>query len=285
MSYKRFFAMIATSTVVMFILMYSTAYRFDHVWWSQTRFWMALYMGATMAVIMLGFMLSMYADKRKNVAVFAGSTLLFVLTLFLARSQETVGDVAWMKAMIPHHSIAILTSERAEISDPRVRRLADEIILAQRREISEMEALIADLHGASSADGPAIAPSVPTVAGGSEDVPGAPSIAISDQAVVDGGVRAARVKVSSDAWVVVHRATAGGGPDISQIVGVSFVMHGTTESVPIGFNAAVAPGETLYAMLHDDTGEIGTFEFGGPGTVDQPLMQGGGPVAEAFVVR
>lgn len=52
-----------------------------------------------------------------------------------------------MKAMIPHHSIAILTSERAEISDPRVRQLADEIIEAQQREIAEMEALIADLEG------------------------------------------------------------------------------------------------------------------------------------------
>lgn len=146
MSYKRFFAMIATSTVVMWILMYSTAYRFDHVFWSQTRFWMALYMGATMAIIMLAFMLKMYEDKKKNLAIFAGSALVIVLGLFLARSQATVGDVSWMKAMIPHHSIAILTSERAHISDPRARQLADEIIEAQRREIEEMKALIADLE-------------------------------------------------------------------------------------------------------------------------------------------
>jgi uncharacterized protein (DUF305 family) len=51
-----------------------------------------------------------------------------------------------MKAMIPHHSIAILTSERAHISDPRVRALADEIISSQKREIAEMKALIADLE-------------------------------------------------------------------------------------------------------------------------------------------
>lgn len=285
MSYKRFFAMIATSTVVMFILMYSTTYRFSHVWWSETRFWMALYMGAAMAIIMLAFMLGMYSERWKNVAIFAGSAGVLVLTLFFARSQETIGDVAWMKAMIPHHSIAILTSERAGISDPRVRRLADGIILAQRREIAEMEALIADIEGTASADGPALQPTVPRVEGGSEDVPGAPSLEISDQSVVDGSVTAGRVKISSDAWVVVHRAGAGGGPDVSQIVGVSFVMHGTTERVPIDFDAAVAPGETLYAMLHDDTGEIGTFEFGGPGTADPPLMQGGNPVVKTFVVR
>lgn len=146
MTYNRFFAMIGTSTAVMFGLMYSTVYRFDHIWYSQTRFWMALYMGATMAVIMLGFMLSMYGDKRKNTAIFAGSAVLFASTLFLARDQTTVDDVSWMKAMIPHHSIAILTSERADIDDPRVRQLADEIIKAQREEIAEMERLIADLE-------------------------------------------------------------------------------------------------------------------------------------------
>lgn len=147
MSYKRFAAMIATSTVVMWVLMYSTTYRFDHVWWSQTRFWMALYMGAAMAIVMLSFMLKMYSDKKKNAAIYAGAAVVIVAGLFLARSQATVGDVAWMKAMIPHHSIAILTSERANISDPRARELADEIIESQRREIAEMEALIADLEG------------------------------------------------------------------------------------------------------------------------------------------
>ena len=146
MSYGRFAAMIATSTVVMYGLMFSTALQLDHVWFSQTRFWMALYMGATMAVIMLAFMRGMYADGRTNAAIFGGAALVFAGALFLARSQRTVGDVAWMKGMIPHHSIAILTSERARITDPRVRKLADDIIAAQRREIGEMEGLIADLE-------------------------------------------------------------------------------------------------------------------------------------------
>lgn len=145
-SYKRFAAMIATSTVVMFGLMYSTVHSWSDVWWSQTRFWMALYMGASMAIIMLAYMLGMYTNRRRNVAIFAGSAVVLVAGLFLARSQATVRDVAWMKAMIPHHSIAILVSERARISDPRVRRLADQIIESQRREIAEMEALIAELE-------------------------------------------------------------------------------------------------------------------------------------------
>jgi uncharacterized protein (DUF305 family) len=96
---------------------------------------------------MLTFMLGMYRNKAMNTAIYLGAIAIFAGALWLVRSQETVQDVSWMRAMIPHHSIAILTSERAEISDPRVRQLASEIIEAQRREIDEMNALIADLSG------------------------------------------------------------------------------------------------------------------------------------------
>ena len=144
--YSRFGLMIATSTVIMFGLMYLNTYQADHVFFSQTRAWMALVMGATMAVIMLGFMLHMYTDQRKNIGIVAGSVAVFALALWLVRSQATVDDVSYMKAMIPHHSIAILTSERADISDPRVRALADGIIATQRKEIGEMKALIQDLE-------------------------------------------------------------------------------------------------------------------------------------------
>jgi CRISPR/Cas system-associated endonuclease Cas3-HD len=146
MSYLRFLAMIATSTVVMYGLMYLNTYELDHVYVSETRIYMALYMGAVMAVIMLGFMQAMYTHAMKNLAIIAASLIIFAGSLYLLRSQDTVEDVSWMKAMIPHHSIAILTSRRANISDPRVRQLADEIIEAQVREIGEMKALIRDLE-------------------------------------------------------------------------------------------------------------------------------------------
>ncbi len=285
MTYKRFAAMIATSTVVMFILMYSTVIAFTHLWWSQTRFWMALYMGAAMAIVMLGFMLSMYEDKRKNIAIFAGAALVIVGGLYFVRSQDTVGDVAFMKAMIPHHSIAILTSKRAAISDPRVRRPADEIILAQRREIAEMEALIADLENLEDYDSEALPPTVKPVTGGSDDVPGAPSLTVSDAPLEGEIVMIARAKVESDAWIVLYPAAAGGGPDVSTILGTAFLFHGATENVPVALDAAVAPGATIYAMLHKDTGEIGVFEFRGPNMLDEPLMENGTPVAIAFVVR
>jgi uncharacterized protein (DUF305 family) len=145
--YARFGAMIATSTIVMLALMYLNTYQLDHVFFSETRTYMVLVMGAAMAVIMLSFMLNMHTDRRVNIGIFAGSVVVFSTALWLVRSQATVDDVSYMKAMIPHHSIAILTSERAHIADPRVRKLADQIIESQRKEIIEMKTLIEDLEG------------------------------------------------------------------------------------------------------------------------------------------
>jgi len=146
MRYRRFAAMIVTSTIVMFGLMYLNSYALGHVEYSQTRTWMALLMGAVMALIMIGFMWGMYRSARANIAVAAGAAAVAALSLWLVRSQETVGDLSYMRAMIPHHSIAILTSERAHIRDPEVRRLADRIIDAQVREIAEMKRLIARIE-------------------------------------------------------------------------------------------------------------------------------------------
>lgn len=138
--------MIATSTIIMLGLMYLNTYEFSHVFFSETRTYMAIYMGAAMSLVMLTFMLGMYQNKKVNVLIFLGSLVIFAGSLFLVRSQATIEDQSWMSAMIPHHSIAILTSERANIDDVRVKELANEIIKAQRREIEEMKWLLKDIE-------------------------------------------------------------------------------------------------------------------------------------------
>ncbi len=125
--------------------MYLHTYELGHVFFSETRLYMNLIMTAVMALVMLWFMRHMYTDKKTNQMIVGGSIALFALSLFLVRSQVLVDDVDYMEAMIPHHSIAILTSSRAQIEDPRVRELADEIIAAQEREIAEMKKLIEEL--------------------------------------------------------------------------------------------------------------------------------------------
>ena len=144
-SYKTFFTMIGASSVLMYLAMYLNSYSWDHIFFSEMRLYMNLLMTAIMAVVMLWFMRHMYTNKRTNQYIVGGSIALFVVAFFLVRSQTLVDDVDYMEAMIPHHSIAILTSERAEITDPRVRALADDIIAAQKKEIEEMKRLIEDL--------------------------------------------------------------------------------------------------------------------------------------------
>jgi len=145
-AYTRFAAMILTSTIVMFGLMYLNTYQLDHVFFSETRMYMALVMGAVMALIMIGFMWGMYENRTANIGIVAAAVVVFAGSLYLVRSQATVGDVAYMKAMIPHHSIAIMTSRRANIEDPRVRELADGIAQTQVEEIAQMKQLITDLE-------------------------------------------------------------------------------------------------------------------------------------------
>ena len=144
-NYWRFMAMVATSTAIMFGVMYLHTYELDHVTWSETRFWMTFVMGGTMMIVMLLFMWGMYKDRTKNFIILGVGALVFAVALWLVRSQATVDDEEYMSAMIPHHSIAVLTSSRAEITDPRVRKLADAIIQAQIKEIAEMKLLLEDI--------------------------------------------------------------------------------------------------------------------------------------------
>ncbi|MFC6617801.1 DUF305 domain-containing protein [Deinococcus radiophilus] len=110
--------MVLTSAVLMYAAMYLNTSAWDHVFFSWSRFFMSMLMTGIMATVMLLFMRGMYQDRAKNMAIYLGSAALFLGGLWLVRSQATVGDVAWMRAMIPHHSIAILTSERAQLQDP-----------------------------------------------------------------------------------------------------------------------------------------------------------------------
>lgn len=166
-NYNRFMTMVGTSTLVMFGLMYLNTYALEHVFWSETRFWMMFVMGSAMAVVMLAFMWGMYRNTAKNWLIVGVAVVTFALSLFLVRSQSTVDDSEYMSAMIPHHSIAVLTSERAHIRDKRVQELANSIITAQRKEIAEMEWLIADIeaNGVAATEDEAAARPVPRFEG------------------------------------------------------------------------------------------------------------------------
>ena len=144
--YLRFGAMILMAMVVMYAVMYMATWEWSHVRWSRSRLFMTLVMGGTMGLVMLGWMLNMYRNTKLNAAIVVVSVLLLTGGIYLDRTQTTIHNIPFMSAMIPHHSIAILRSERSTLEDVRVCELAIEISEAQRREIDEMEWLIEDIE-------------------------------------------------------------------------------------------------------------------------------------------
>jgi uncharacterized protein (DUF305 family) len=107
---------------------------------------MTVLMICAMAVLMVTLMPMMYADKKTNLRIIIVSVVLFILAFVGVHQQAGIGDIQYMKGMIPHHSIAIMTSKNADIKDARVRKLADGIIRTQEKEIAEMKALIDSLR-------------------------------------------------------------------------------------------------------------------------------------------
>lgn len=138
--------MLTCSFIAMYITMYLNTYAADHEFFSLTNFFMTCLGIAATALIMFLFMLSMYRNRKKNIASILGSLLLFSGALALVRTQTSIGDLLYMKGMIPHHSITILTSRRAKIKDLEVRKLADGIIKTQEKEIKQMKAFIKRLE-------------------------------------------------------------------------------------------------------------------------------------------
>lgn len=170
--YVRFGAMIATGMLAMYWVMFVGSYELSHVRWSQSRVFMTLTMGGTMGLVMFAWMKDMYANTVANIVIVVISVALLVFGVILDRSQATVDDTAFMRAMIPHHSLAITRSERFDVDDVRVCELAVQISEAQRREIAEMDWLIEDIQE----NGPAPTPEEAT----SRPVPDFPGVAERD---------------------------------------------------------------------------------------------------------
>ena len=142
MSYKTFTIMMIISFLIMYTVMFLNMDEVDHYHTSITRVYMAISMVAPMAIVMMTFMGKMYPNKTINTGIIVAAIIVFFATLTAWRTQTPISDVQYMKAMIPHHSSAIMTSKHANIKDPEVRKLADSIIASQEREIQQMESII-----------------------------------------------------------------------------------------------------------------------------------------------
>ena len=146
MIYRKFAIMMLISFIIMYIVMFLNIDRISHYHTSITRIYMALLMVSPMAVYMMLMMGKMYPNKKINTSIILTAIVVFIVTLIALRTQTPISDVQYMKAMIPHHSSAILVSKEANLKDPEVRKLAEQIIQSQEKEIAEMNALLQKLN-------------------------------------------------------------------------------------------------------------------------------------------
>ncbi|CAN5386060.1 DUF305 domain-containing protein [soil metagenome] len=146
MSYKKFSLMMLISFIIMYGVMFLNVDEANHVYISTTRTYMAVLMVSPMAILMMLMMGKMYPHKKLNTGIMLGAVVLFALVLTGLRTQTPISDVQYMKAMIPHHSSAILVSKNANLKDPEVIKLSEGIIASQEKEIAEMKAILARME-------------------------------------------------------------------------------------------------------------------------------------------
>ena len=140
--YPKFALIMAVSFVIMYLVMFLNVAEFDHIFNSLTRVYMTTLMIAAMAISMLLFMWKMYPNRKIILGIIAFAAFSFFGTLYLLRTQTPINDIQWMKAMIPHHSSAIMTSSNADFKDAEVKKLAEDIIIAEEKEIKQMKEMI-----------------------------------------------------------------------------------------------------------------------------------------------
>ena len=141
-SYKKLAINLSISFVVMYAVMFLNVDQFDHVMLSFTRTYMTILMIAPMSIIMILMMGSMFKNKKLNAIIISTAVVVFIGVLTLLRTQTPIKDVQYMKAMIPHHSSAIMVSQEATFEDPETKQLALEILEAQKREIAQMKKIL-----------------------------------------------------------------------------------------------------------------------------------------------
>lgn len=140
--YPRFFVMIGLHFIAMYILMYSMVNAFGNVFNSWNQVYMAALMTASMVVIELPLMMSMYPSKRLNAVLIAVGVLVLIGSFMFIRKQTAISDRQFLRSMIPHHAGAILMCREASIQDPEIRRLCGEIVASQQSEIDQMKAML-----------------------------------------------------------------------------------------------------------------------------------------------
>ena len=143
---KNAYASLAVQTIISGIIMYLVMFvmidNLGSFYNNLNMLYMTLMMVAPMVVAMILAMRHMFPSKGANAVLLAGSVVVFLGNFALIRTQTTIGDTAFLRSMIPHHSGAILMCQQASIDDPQVKQLCASIVKSQGEEIDEMKSIL-----------------------------------------------------------------------------------------------------------------------------------------------
>lgn len=132
----------AISAIIMYLVMFVMIDRLSSFYNNLNMAYMTLMMVAPMVVLMIVAMPGMFPNRRRNIIILVGAALAFFGSFALIRTQAAIGDDAFLRSMIPHHSGAILMCEQARLTDPEVRELCRDIIAGQKAEIDQMKRIL-----------------------------------------------------------------------------------------------------------------------------------------------
>jgi uncharacterized protein (DUF305 family) len=143
--YSKLLTMVVLSFITMYILMYAMVNNGSNVLANTNQFYMAGLMAMPMIVIELLLMKHMYMNRKRNAIIISASLLAMIGFYTAIRQQAAINDRQFLKSMIPHHAGAILMCSEAEIKDPEVKKLCEEIVAGQKKEIEQMKSKLAEI--------------------------------------------------------------------------------------------------------------------------------------------
>lgn len=141
-SYRNLFFVSIIHFIIMYAVMFTMVDRAASIYLNVNNLYMTGMMLAPMVLLMPLTMAMMYPNKKLNNLIYISAIGVFAAFYIFMRSQTFVGDKQFLRSMIPHHSGAILMCSQAAITDPEIKKLCEDIVVGQKREVEQMKAIL-----------------------------------------------------------------------------------------------------------------------------------------------
>lgn len=140
--YRSLAIQTAISGAIMYLVMFVMIDSLNSFFNNLNMLYMTMMMVAPMVVLMILGMRHMFPSRAANLILISASVVAFFGSFALIRTQTTIGDIQFLRSMIPHHSGAVLMCREAKLTDPEITTLCQSIEQSQTREIEQMKRIL-----------------------------------------------------------------------------------------------------------------------------------------------